>query len=130
MQVSESLEEKLLLGWRGESKSLNGLGSMTGSSLDCLSREAKSSVGVLDHSVSIVVLLVVNSKLVLSSESFSGLGGSSVDGKANTVSSSPSSGFVVMKTSQVEWISGEALFSGFASLHLSLESTLIFGQSP
>ena len=73
MESTESLEEESLLGTVGESESLDGLGSVLGSSSDSLGGERKSSVGVLDDSVSLVVRLVSNSELVLSSERLSAL---------------------------------------------------------
>ena len=76
VQFSESLQQQLLLLIGGESKSLDGLGSMGGSLLDSLSGsvEVSCSVGVLGNSVGLVVILVRHAQNVLSVEGLIGTG--------------------------------------------------------
>ena len=110
MESSESLEEELLLGIVSKSKTLDGLGSVGGTSVDSGGSVVESSGGALDNSVSLVVGLVSNSEDVFSSESLLGLGLGSFDVEANSrlVESVSSS---VVESGKVKWISGETFSS-------------------
>ena len=130
MESSESSEELSLLGACGEGEALDALGSVGSSSLDHLGGMVDSSLFALVHSVSLVVGLVDGGKSVFSSETLSGCGLGLVGSEANGAFLSVSLGRGVVESSCAHWIAGECLLSRNASLWLSDEAAVMFGQCP
>ena len=130
VESSESLEEHLLLGISGKGEALDRLGGSGGSSGDLNSGVVESGGGTLGNSVSLVVGLVSNSKSVFSLGSLLGLGFDVLGGQPNGVLVGEALSGGVVEAGEVEGVSGETLLSGFASLLLVLENTVVSSKTP
>ena len=130
MKSAESSQKGGLLGGGGEGKTLDGLGSVAGSSANHLGRVSEAGGSRLVNSVGLVVGLVCNSESEFSSEALLGgglsLGGSEADGVllGETLSGG------VVEVGEVHGVGGEALVSALGTLGLLLEATVILGQCP